>query len=532
MEAFEMMKAEMSDRPPKQTCVRFRVTLGFLAVTLGFGLAPAACGAPAPNPPADPLGRTNPRSAVTGFLESTSSKNYARAEQFLDLRAIPARVREERGVELAKELEQVLNSASQFNVLQLSQNPEGNLNDSSNPNIEEIGKVKAGDGTFTLTLERVKEQPAGPEIWLFSEATVAEIPNLTPVSTESAIEAHLPTFLVTNQILETPLWKWIALLIVAGIVILLFRFVAKFLLFAIGKLIRRIAGSRWEWLEVIIQPVLVFFSAVLFSIAQGIIDPSALSRLYIGRAILLIVVSSFAWCLINLVELFLGRVDSYLDPRQRVVSHSIIYLGRRAARVIIVVIAGILVLNNWGFNMTTIIAGLGVGGIAVALAAQQTIANVFGGVSVIGDHPVMVGDFGSFGGLQGTVEDIGMRSTRIRTLSRTIVSIPNSNFASMNLENFSLRDKILFNPTLQVKRATSKEQLKRFLTSLEDVLKKNNQIETGPSPIRITALSAGSFAIEVFAYVSTADINQFYKAEAELFLEINDLLAQIGIELA
>jgi MscS family membrane protein len=318
---------------------------------------------------------------------------------------------------------------------------------------------------------------------------------------------------------------------VAVVVILLFRLISSLILFSVRKIVDRVAGGRWQWLEAIVQPVLVFFSAVLFGIAQGIIDPSALSRLYVGRALLLIVVSSFAWCLINLVELFLARVDSFLDPRQRVVSHSLIYLGRRATRVIIVVVAAIMVLNNWGFNMTTIIAGLGVGGIAVALAAQQTIANVFGGISVIGDHPVMVGDFGNFGGLQGTVEDSGMRSTRIRTLTRTMVSIPNSSFASMNLENFSLRDKILFNPTLQIKRATSRDQLTRCMSALEELLKKDKRVEVGPSPLRISGLTAAAFALEIFAYVVTPDVNDYYKVEADLFVEINETLAQQGVEL-
>jgi MscS family membrane protein len=523
----------MPDRPsnPKPLfALIFLTALGsFSTVPLAAQSAPAP--APAPGPPADPLGRTNPRSAITGFLESTHSDNYGRASQFLDLRKISVKTRQERGTALAKDLEQILNSASQFNALRLSLNPEGNLADDPNPNIEHVATVKAGESDFTLTLERIQEQPNGPLVWVFSSSTVAAIPKLTPVSTQSAIAAHLPRFLASFQILETPLWKWIALVFIAAGVVLLFRGLAHLVLFIIRKIVGRVAHHRWLWLEALIQPALVFLSAVLFSMAQGMVSPSALSRLYIGRAILLFIISSFAWCLINLVELFLRRVDALLDPRQRIVSHSLIYLGRRASRAIIAILAAILVLNNWGFNMTTIIAGLGVGGIAVALAAQQTIANVFGGVAVISDHPVMVGDFGSFGGLQGTVEDIGMRSTRIRTLTRTIVSIPNSSFASMNLENFSLRDKILFNPTLQIKRATSKDQLTRCMRAIGDLLKHDKRVEVGPTPLRISGLSAAYFALEIFAYVLTPDINQAYQIEADLFLSINEILSQQGVEL-
>ena len=143
----------------------------------------------------------------------------------------------------------------------------------------------------------------------------------------------------------------------------------------------------------------------------------------------------------------------------------------------------------------------------------------------------MVGDFGSFGGLLGRVEDIGMRSTRIRTLSRTIVSIPNAAFAGMNLENYSLRDKILFNPTIQIKRATSKDQVTHLMDELAGILRKDKRVEVGPTPIRISGLTAAAFAVEMFAYVLSADIDTFYKIEAELFLEINQLVTNAGIDL-
>jgi MscS family membrane protein len=153
-------------------------------------------------------------------------------------------------------------------------------------------------------------------------------------------------------------------------------------------------------------------------------------------------------------------------------------------------------------------------------------------VSVIGDRPVMVGDFGKFGDLIGTVEDIGMRSTRIRTLNRTVVSVPNNSFSALNLENYSLRDKILFNPTLQIKRATPQEQIRHCMTALSDMLAKNKSLEVGPTPVRLNALTAASYALEIFAYVLTDDIDQFYKIEADLFLSINDLIAASGVELA
>jgi MscS family membrane protein len=129
------------------------------------------------------------------------------------------------------------------------------------------------------------------------------------------------------------------------------------------------------------------------------------------------------------------------------------------------------------------------------------------------------------------VEDIGMRSTRIRTLNRTLVSVPNAAFAGSNLENYSQRDKILFNPTFQIKRNTPDEQVWQLIESIHGALKKHRSIELVPTPVRLTALTATAFSIEVFCYVLTPDINQFYKIQGELLLAISDALQAAQLEL-
>jgi MscS family membrane protein len=505
------------------------LSVSFLLFAAGLRAAP-----PAPaTPPPDALGRTNPRAAVTGFLEACHKNDYTQAAQYLDLTQLPQRRRTAEGPNLARELEEVLNSASRFDALLLSQNEQGSLTDDPDPNLEHVVTIDRHGQSFTIEL--VRSQPAsGVPLWLFAPSTVAAIPVLSPpITPESAIAARLPRFLVSNEILETPLWKWIALLLLALLIASVLRLGERLLFRVLQKVAARVRHSgMWAWIQALLRPALVLVAVTVFRILEEPINPAALGRLYVGRVLLLIVVSSLAWSLSNLIELFLRRVDSMLDPRQRVVSHSLLYLGQRGARVVVVFLAGVIVLSNWGYDMTTIIAGLGVGGIAVALAAQQTIANVFGGVSVIGDHPVMIGDFGNFGGLLGTVEDIGMRSTRVRTPNRTVVSIPNSAFAGMNLENYSVRDKILFNPTLQIKRSTDKAKLRHFVDRLNETVRQNEKLEAGPQAVRISGYSAASFAVEVFAYVRTDDMNAFYRTQGELFLAIDDLIADTGVELA
>jgi MscS family membrane protein len=213
-------------------------------------------------------------------------------------------------------------------------------------------------------------------------------------------------------------------------------------------------------------------------------------------------------------------------------SYSVLPLGRQVAKLLLFVFALLSVLSVWGYNTSTILAGLGVGGLAVALAAQKTIENLFGGVSVIGDRPVLVGDVCRFGDRTGTVVHIGLRSTRIRTADRTIISVPNSQFATMELENISGRDKIWFHPTLNLRRDTTSDQLLEVLSSLTGILKNHRKVEVGALPVRFIGVGAYSLDIEVVAYVATPDYDEFLAIQQELLLKMLQAVERAGTALA
>jgi MscS family membrane protein len=505
----------------------------FPAVALAFALA-APGSAQTAATKTDTLGRDNPRSAVTGFLEACGDRDYQRASQYLDLSAIAAPNRDVRGPALAHQLEGVLNSDSRFVVLRLSRDPEGDRTDDADPNREHIADITLDGSPVTLDMERTPLSPGGPQVWLFSRDTVAAIPKLARSAAPPAIARYLPPFFSSVQIAETPLWKWLALILAALLLLAVSRQADRLL-----AAVTRIAGARMHtaasvlpWCQAVVEPFRVILSLLVFRLALEAVGPAAIARLYIGRAAQALLVYSVAWCLIRMVELFIGRVEAKLDTRRRFASRSMLHLGRRTANATIVVLGVLLVLSNWGYNTATLVAGLGVGGIAIALAAQQTLANVFGGVSIIGDHPVGIGEFGKFGDLIGTVEDIGMRSTRIRTLNRSVVSVPNSSFAGYNLENYSSRDKVLFNPTLLIKRTTPEDQVRRLVESLRLMLTANQLVECVPTPVRVTGLAAAAISVEIFCYVRTADADKFYIIQGDLLLALNRALQEANIELA
>jgi MscS family membrane protein len=260
--------------------------------------------------------------------------------------------------------------------------------------------------------------------------------------------------------------------------------------------------------------------------------PSSLPRLFLDRLVEIVFFLALAGVGAVVVDLIAERWHSRLDPRLQAVSYSVLPLGRQVFKLSLYLTAFLGVLSTWGYNTSTILAGLGVGGLAVALAAQKTIEHLFGGISVIGDRPVLVGDVCRFGDRTGTVMHIGLRSTRIRTPDRTVISVPNGQFSSMALENFSRRDKIWFHPTLNLRRDTTSDQLSQVLASFRQILASQPKVEVGAIPVRFVGVGTYSLDVEVSAYVTTADGDEFFAVQQELLLQMLQAVEHAGTALA
>ena len=192
------------------------------------------------------------------------------------------------------------------------------------------------------------------------------------------------------------------------------------------------------------------------------------------------------------------------------------------------IVAVLATLGIVGFNLTTVLAGLGIGGIAIAFAAQKTLENLFGGISVLADEVIRVGDFCRFGDRVGTVEDISLRSTRVRTLERTELSIPNGSLATMNVENFTRRDKFLFNPTLGIRGETSADQLRYLLAEIRRMFYEHPKIESESARIRFAGLDKGTLNLEIFSHILTRDMAEFTAIAEDVWLRIMEIVEKSG----
>ena len=201
---------------------------------------------------------------------------------------------------------------------------------------------------------------------------------------------------------------------------------------------------------------------------------------------------------------------------------------QRIVKVFVVAFGLLAVLAIAGVNVTAAVAGLGVGGLAVALAAQKTIENLFGGATLFADQPVRVGDFCRFGGQVGTIEEIGLRSTRVRTLDRTVVSIPNAEFSNLHLENFAKRDRMRIYTMIGVLYETTPEQLRYLLARLRELLLEHPRITDDPARVRFVGFGAYSLDLELFAYADTADWNELLQIREDLYLRIMDVVNESG----
>jgi MscS family membrane protein len=211
---------------------------------------------------------------------------------------------------------------------------------------------------------------------------------------------------------------------------------------------------------------------------------------------------------------------------------SLLRLGRRCVDLVVIVIALVATLRHVGIDATPALAGLGVGGIAVALAAQKTLENIVAGASLMLDQAVRVGDTLRIDQVVGTVEHIGLRSTRIRTLDRTLVSMPNSQIANASLETLSSRDKFWFHPVVGLRYETTPEQLHAVVDGIARLLASERAVEAGSARVRFIRLAASSLDVEVFAYLVARDWAHFLEMQEALLLRLMAIVRDAGAEVA
>lgn len=474
--------------------------------------------------PRDEFDRGVPRTTVEGYLDACAANDYTRASAYLDLRGVRAPDRKSRGPQLAHELCVVWDRTLWVDFDQLSARPQGEADDGLPSRRDLVGTISSTTGSTPVLLEQVPRED-GTQIWKISATTVAQIPALYEEFGYGPLGNILPAPLFEVRLLQIQLWQWLGILVLLG-----GAYLAAWLAGMLSsRLLRSVVTHSHEGLNtkfehLVVQPLrlvlgVAFFYAGSFWLALALPVRAAFSGITKALSI-----AAFTWLALRLVDLATYRVERRLLIRGRVAAVAILPVGRRTLKVFLIIVAALVSLENVGINMTSIIAGLGIGGLAIALAAQETVKNLFGGVALIADQPVRVGDFCRFGDKLGTVEDISLWSTRVRTPERTVIAVPNGQFVGLQLENFSKRDRFVLHSRFGLPRDAPPDRVRAILCSITAMLRAQSAVDARSARSHLIGISTDSLQIDVSAYIVAEDYNAFLEIQEDIYLRVLDIV--------
>ena len=509
--------------------IRYALLSAWLAIMVALGSVPTAAQAQllapaepteAATPAPDPFERETPRSAVTGLLRALAERDYTAAAQFFALPEGQA----DQAPALAVALQNALDTGGSLQpYAELSNDPAGETGDGLAPELDEVGSLGGADPAPIL-LQRT-ESEEGTAYWQVAEETLQAL-EVSTADVEASVAAP-----VESTIGGAPLADWlklIALLAAAFAVIWLASV-------AVLALLRRILSSEspvYHLLNAALPPLALFLSFVAFRVFGEDAPVSIFARQTLLRYLGILALVALAWLLLRVVDAIAAFLTQRMERVERRQAASVIVFARRVIKVIVLALALIGILDTLGFNVTTGLAALGFGGLVLALGAQKSVENLVGTVTVLADRPVQVGDFCRVGEVTGTIEDIGIRSTRLRTNERTVVTIPNGDFSSERIENYSLRDRFLFEVTIGVEYALSAERLRQTVSIIENALAEHPRVLDDPRRATLRHFAADSLYIETFAYIDTHDYPESLAIRQELLLDIYRRLEEADIAIA
>lgn len=241
---------------------------------------------------------------------------------------------------------------------------------------------------------------------------------------------------------------------------------------------------------------------------------------------------NLAWFCYNLVALIETWLGHWAGQTESTLDDQLIPFIRKSLRIFIVFLAVLMLVQNLGYSISGLLASLGLGGLAVALAAKDSLSNIFGSIMILLDRPFMIGDWIKADDMEGTVEEIGFRSTRIRTFAKTLITVPNSALMNMSIDNFSRMPKRRIKMTVGVSYAATPTQMQQAVRDIRQMLKEHPAIHQGFYLVNFTDFGTSSLDIMVYCFTSSTVWDEYLDARQDVCLKIMKILEKMGLEIA
>ena len=344
----------------------------------------------------------------------------------------------------------------------------------------------------------------------------------------------IPEPLLTLGPWDLAWWQWIAIIALAVLSLLIGRVAVRLVSWSLRRLTRRTATTLDDDLIIRLAGPLRLLGALLcYRLALPLAELPAAQAIALTHILLGLLAYGIVWGTLRAIDLVISHTAGAAWAVARPASRALLSLAGRTLKVVVVVIATVSFLGALGLPITSILAGLGIGGIAIAFGAQKTIENLFGAFALGVDQPLREGDFVRIeGDVLGTVEAVGLRSTRVRTLDRTIVTLPNGRLADMKIETFAARDRCRFATTLGLAYGTDATHLRAVLVGLEEVLRGHPKVWANDVTVRFAGFGGSSLDVEVVCWFATTDYAEFRAIRQDVLVAFMDVVERAGSSFA
>jgi len=462
-----------------------------------------------------------PLTTLLGLMEAVRSSDFTAAGKYLDMRYLPEEMDEFTEDKLIRALTLVWAQQNITDLTIVSDEPEGDLQDGLPSYRDLVGTITLSTGAIPIYLQRVPDGQGG-KVWKLSNATVARIPEMWDELGYSDAAVYLGDLLPDFRIMGMSNWQ-----VIASILFLIFAWpIASLISFLLMKVALWIPNGFPLGIERFFRGPIRFFVFIL--VARAMVDQLSLSlaaRVFLKSG----GVDYIAFTVLLMGILSLVR-DYNIRKMERAGNAQFVALLKPLTTIVkALVVTGIALFwaDTAGYNMSTILAGLGVGSLAVALAAQKTLENLIGAITLYGARPVNPGDFCRFGTTVGTVEEIGLRSTILRTLNRTHVVIPNSMFSAGEVENYSVRDRIRYFRNMRLQLANA-DQLRFILAEVRKLFYAHPMILPETVSVRFENIEDATAMLRLDCGVETRDFQTYLAVAEDLNLRLVELVHGAG----
>jgi len=281
-----------------------------------------------------------------------------------------------------------------------------------------------------------------------------------------------------------------------------------------------------------------FAVALLFALgAEKVLLPQASKALddFATNLIISIFIVDAAWLLFSLADTLAAYLERFAQRPNARLDTQLVPFIRKSLKVIIVIIAGVQIVQQMGGDIKALLTGLGIGGLAFALAARESIANIFGSIVILADRPFRVGDWIEAQGqnIEGVVEEVGFRSTRIRTFSKSLITVPNSVVANWAINNLSAMPRRRVKATIRVSPEATPNQMEAAMARIREILRKHPMVDQeDESLVHFVDFGDTSLHILVCYFTKTTVWAEYLKAREEINLAILRLFDELGLKMA